>query len=322
MSNNGREISGIHHITAITADAGKNIDFYSNLLGLRTIKLTVNYDDPSAYHLYFGDEKGAPGTVLTFFAWPGAVPGRPGTGQAVACSFSIPQNAMSFWADRLRKQGISFQQGPKRFDDDYIRFSDPDGLKLELVADRRADEKPGWAGGPVPERSAIRCFHNVTIRVRNHEPTARMIENSLGFVQAGESENLYRFETGRGGAATIIDVVESADEPMGRVAVGSIHHIAWRTPNDEEQIGWRLALAQKGFNVTQIIDRLYFRSIYFREPGGALFEIATDEPGFTVDEPLDELGTHLKLPPWMERNRIQIEQNLRPIESWKAVKSS
>jgi glyoxalase family protein len=314
MSDNKTELQGIHHVTAITADARENIDFYTRVLGLRMVKLTVNFDDPSAYHLYFGDELGRPGTALTFFSWPGARHGKRGVGQAVSCSFSVPENALGFWVQRLEAHGIKVEGSGSRFDEEFISFLDPDGLALELAAHRGAEERPGWSRGPVKSEYAIRGFHHVTISVRNLEPSAHFITGTLGFKPAGELGDAHRFVVGPGGAGAIIDVMLEPNRPAGLVAVGTIHHVAWRTPDNEQQIAWQHALLQKGVNVTPIIDRHYFKSIYFREPGGVLFEIATDPPGFTVDESPEQFGTGLKLPPWMEKDRANIERSLPSIE--------
>ncbi len=313
MGDEKGSIPGIHHITAITGDARENINFYTDALGLRLVKLTVNFDDPSAYHLYFGDKLGRPGTALTFFAWPGARPGRRGTHQATSLSFSVPDGALGFWSHRLGSLGVDFDIR-HRFDEEFIAFRDPDGLGLELVAHAGAKERPGWDGGPIPIEQAIRGFYHVTLTARNHEPTARFLVDTMGFKSAKEDGDLHRFATGPGGAGASLDIRREPDAPSGLVALGAIHHVAWRTPGDREQAAWHQYLAQRGVNVTQIIDRYYFHSIYFREPGGVLFEIATDPPGFAIDEPPERLGSGLRLPPWLENRRALIERSLPPIE--------
>jgi glyoxalase family protein len=314
MNETPRVLPGIHHITAITADAQKNVDFHTSVLGLRLVKLTVNFDDPSAYHLYFGDEIGHPGTVLTYFAWPGAGRGRQGTGQANALSFSIPQRGLSFWIDRFNMMKIPFKGPFARFNEEVISFSDPDGLQMELVAHSSADAREGWSDGPVPAEFAIRGFYNITLGERQHEPTVKMLTETLGFRLIGENSETLRFATGDGGAGSMVDIQAIPSDTRGIIACGSIHHVAWRTPSDEAEAAWRQSLVSNGIGVTQIIDRQYFHSIYFREPGGVLFEIATDTPGFTIDEPKNKLGSSLKLPPWMERNRQAIEHSLLPLE--------
>jgi len=312
MNGANGDLSGIHHITAIAGDPQKNIDFHSGILGLRLVKLTVNFDDPSAYHLYFGDKTGSPGTILTFFAWPGAQSGRRGVGQVTSFAFTIPEDAIDYWTKRFDYYKISYRGPQRRFDERVLTFFNRDGLQMELV-EQRVTNGPGWPQGPIPEDYAIRGIYSVTILERSAGPTAKMLSNILGFKQIGEDGEIMRLETG-GDGGTIIDIVESIGDPKGLIAGGCVHHIAWRTPTDEQQAAWRSALSNGGIDVTQIIDRRYFRSIYFREPGSALFEIATDAPGFTIDEPERELGSHLKLPPWMERDRRVIQSVLPPIE--------
>jgi glyoxalase family protein len=309
-----QNILGIHHITAITADPQKNIDFHTGILGLRLVKVTVNFDDPGSYHLYFGDEIGRPGTVLTFFAWPGAFTGRHGAGQATALSFSIPEGAEGFWLERFRQNNVIMEQPYQRFDEEVITFYNPDGLKLELVAHQGAREKAAWLEGPISEEYAIRGFYSVTISESESGPTSTMLIETLGFRSKQEAGERARFESGPGGFGTFLDVLTIPRGPGGLVASGTIHHIAWRTPNDKEQESWRSLLVQNEFHVTEIINRFYFHSIYFREPGGVLFEIATDQPGFTIDEPPNRLGTELKLPPWMESNREAIKRRLPPLD--------
>jgi glyoxalase family protein len=309
-----QKILGIHHISAITADPQKNIDFHTGVLGLRMVKLTVNFDDPGSYHLYFGDEIGRPGTVLTYFAWPGAPRGRHGAGQATAVSFSIPQGAEGFWMERFREYNVITEKPYERFDEEVITFYNPDGLKLELVAHPDARERDGWPDGPISEEYAIRGFYSVTISELNKEPTIQMLTDTLGFRDINEVGERIRFESGMGGYGTMLDVQAQPGGPGGLVAAGTIHHIAWRTPNDSEHESWRQKLIHEGFNVTEIINRYYFHSIYFREPGGVLFEIATDPPGFTIDEPPSRLGTDLKLPPWLEPGRATILRRLPQLD--------
>ncbi len=301
-----QKITGIHHISAITADTQKNIDFHTGLLGLRLVKLTVNFDDPSTYHLYFGDDIGNPGTILTYFAWPGVPRGRRGVGQATALSFSIPEGAEGFWLQRFRANNVLMEQPYQRFAEEVITFYSPDGLKLELVAHESARERHGWLEGPIPEEYAIRGFYNVTISEDRSGPTVKMLTDSLGFHRVAEARERTRFVSDEGGPASILDLQTIPGGSGGLVASGNIHHIAWRTPSDTEQEKWRESLVQDGYHVTEIINRHYFHSIYFREPGGVLFEIATDNPGFTIDEPASRLGSDLKLPPWMESNRQSI----------------
>jgi catechol 2,3-dioxygenase-like lactoylglutathione lyase family enzyme len=308
-----QKILGIHHVTAIAGDPQQNVNFYAGLLGLRLVKLTVNFDDPGTYHLYYGDEEGRPGTILTFFPWPGARRGRIGTGQVTVTSFSIPEGSLGYWTGRLKDHGIRFEGPIKRFDEEALAFSDPDGLKLELVVTPGAEARSPWKEGPVPAEYSTRGFHSVTVSEEGYERTATLLTETLGFHLAREASNRFRYELKTGGPGTRVDVLCSPDAPRGMVAVGTVHHIAWRTPDGVQQEAWRRQIAGLGHNVTPVLDRQYFRSIYFREPGGVLFEIATDPPGFSIDEPLGQLGTHLKLPPWLESMRSQIESILPPL---------
>lgn len=308
-----KEILGLHHVTAIASDPQRNIDFYVELLGLRLVKVTVNFDEPTTYHLYYGDELGHPGTILTFFAWPGGPIGRIGTGQLTATSFSIPETAISFWMERFKNHNVPFQGPIARFNEQVLSFSDPDGLQLELVAAQDGQLDRVWKNGPVPPEYGLRGFHSVALSEAGHERTASLLTETMGFRRVGQIGSRYRFEVGEGGAGAIVDVLTELGVPRGVVSVGSVHHVAWRTPGDEQQKAWREQLIEAGMNVTPVIDRKYFHSIYYREPGGVLFEIATDPPGFTVDEPAQELGQRLTLPSWLEPQRPEIEETLPPI---------
>ena len=310
-----REILGIHHVTAIAGDAQRNLDFYTGILGLHLVKLTVNYDDPGAYHLYYGDATGRPGTILTFFAWPNAPRGRRGTQQVTVISFAVPEHALSYWARRFTDHGIVFEKPATRLGEDSLIFFDPDGLQLELIAQPGAPAIAPWQEG-LADEYAIRGFRGVTLTEASTERTASVLE-AMGWRLAAEAGDHLRYQIGEGGLGARVDVLRRPHENPGRVAVGTVHHVAWRTPNDEQQLAWRQELLSRGLNVSPVMDRHYFHSIYFREPGGVLFEIATDTPGFTIDEPPDRLGAGLRLPPWMERNRAQIEQGLPSIESRK-----
>jgi len=314
-----KEILGIHHITAIAGDPQKNIDFYSGILGLRMVKLTVNYDDPTTYHLYYGDEIGHPGTIITFFPWPNAPKGRIDTGQVTTTSFSIPKSSLSYWMNRLKSNGIAFEGPISRFDEQALQFSDYDSLHLELVAHDYLDNRKGWKHGPVPLEHAIRGFYHVTLTEEGYQQTASMLTR-LGFRLTAEHDNQYRYEIGEvGGPSKIVDVLCQPTAPPGLVSVGTVHHVAWRTPTDEQQLSWRSEIAKMGLNVTPVIDRKYFHSIYFREPGGVLFEVATDPPGFTIDQPASELGTRLMLPPWLEPVRSRLEHELPRVNTPKPV---
>jgi glyoxalase family protein len=304
------DIFGIHHVTAIASDPQRNVDFYTGVLGLRLVKLTVNFDDPRSYHLYYGDELGHPGTILTFFAWLGVPKGRHGTGQVTVTSFSVPQASLDYWIERLSQRGVSYKGPTSRFDETILSLQDPDGLALELVAHSQAQNRPPWKEGTVPAEYAIRGIHTVTLSEDGYERTAKLLTETFGFRPLSEENNVFRFEVGGGGPGAYVDVRCAPELRRGLVAAGTVHHVAWRTPTDEQQQAWREALAGLNFNVTPVMDRKYFHSIYFREPGGILFEIATDAPGFTVDEPVEQLGTHLELPPWLEQDRSELEQVL------------
>jgi catechol 2,3-dioxygenase-like lactoylglutathione lyase family enzyme len=314
-------IPGIHHVTAVAGEPQRNIDFYSGILGLRLVKLTVNFDDPTTYHFYYGDNVGHPGTILTFFPWPGAPRGLLGTGQLTTTSFSIPEDSAGYWVERFKNYGVEFRGPIQRFDERVLLFSDPDGLQLELVANKNPKETDEWKEGRVPAEHAIRGFYGVTITEADQARTTSLLTDTMGFRQVAREDGRIRFEAGAGGPSSIIDVLHSPDALRGIVSVGTVHHVAWRTPNDEQQAEWREKLVDAGLNVTPVIDRKYFHSIYFREPGGVLFEIATDPPGFAVDEPADSLGLQLKLPPWLESSRHEIEQSLPPVRVPTLVKA-
>jgi glyoxalase family protein len=307
-------IEGIHHVTAIASDPQRNLDFYTQVLGLRLVKRTVNFDDPGTYHLYFGDETGTPGTILTFFPWPHAARGRVGAGQATETSFAIPVDALDYWEQRLVSAGLPAERAGERFGEQVLRFADPDGLRLELVphAGLGATDTP-WSAAAIPTQHAIRGFYSVTLCEQGYEDIAPVLA-SLGFRAIGSEGNRFRFEVGQGGASTRIDVLCSSEAPFGSMGAGTVHHIAWRVPDEAAQIAWRDRLVGRRLNVTPVIDRRYFHSIYFREPGGVLFEIATDPPGFAIDESPAVLGEHLQLPPWLEQRRHEIEHVLPRIE--------
>lgn len=303
------QTTGIHHVTAIAGAPQRNLDFYAGILGLRLIKKTVNFDDPGTYHLYYGDGAGNPGSIMTFFPWPDAPRGRVGAGQLTATSFSIPAESLGYWTERLIEHGIPFEKPSQRFDETVLAFSDPDGLPLELVAATN-DGREGWRDGPVLPEHAIRGFHHVTLLEHDPAPTTKLLRDTLGFRQTGEDGDRQRFEAGDGGAGNTVDVLTSADARRGSLGVGTVHHVAYRVPDEEIQLALREEISGLGYDVTSVLDRNYFRSIYFREPGGVLFEIATDPPGFAVDEDLSHLGESLKLPPWLEPQRERLENAL------------
>jgi catechol 2,3-dioxygenase-like lactoylglutathione lyase family enzyme len=302
---------GIHHVTAISGKPQRNVDFYAGVLGLRLVKKTVNFDDPETYHLYYGDGPGNPGTIMTFFPWAHAPGGRIGAGQVVVTSFSIPATSLGYWTERLIEQGVRFEKPRDRFGQTVLTFEDPDRLRVELVASE--DERPEWTGGTVPAEHSVRGFHHVALAVETTESTVRLMTEALGFRQVDRSEGRVRLSAGEGGPGNTVDVVSASGFPRGSMGVGTVHHVAFRVPDDETQIALREEISALGYNVTPVLDRNYFRSIYFREPGGVLFEVATDPPGFAVDEAEAELGTHLKLPPWLEPRRDKLEEVLPPL---------
>jgi glyoxalase family protein len=324
-NNRTMKLLGIHHITAIAGDPQRNLDFYRKILGLRFVKRTVNFDDPSSYHFYFGDRTGTPGTVITFFPWPGARRGTRGNGQVVATSFAIPQGSLNHWSDRLKEHSVSVEN-ISRFDEQGLRFTDPDGLLIELIASdfpSPGASRPPRDGDPAERRedggegnfklSDIRGFHAPTLQLRDAGPTQKLLTETLGLEQIAEQGSRRRFSIDARSTSARVDLVERPDDPHGHIAVGTVHHMAFRTPSDEEQLKWREKLVDLGFMVSPVMDREYFHSIYFREPGGILFEIATNGPGFAIDEPVEHLGESLKLPKQFEAHRSAIEQTLPPI---------
>jgi glyoxalase family protein len=312
--NAARGLEGLHHVTAIAGEPQQNINFYTGVLGLRLVKLTVNFDDPTTYHLYYGDGQGHPGTILTFFPWPGAPRGRIGTGQLTTTSFAVPEKSLPYWRERLRKSDSEFEDARSDFGEEMVFLRDPDGLQLEVVSTSNADPDRIWEHGPVPTEYAIRGFHRITVSENGYERTASLLTETLGFRQIEKHGNRFRYSLANAAPSTIIDLVCAPEGRPGRVAVGTVHHVAWRTATDAEQVRWRDNLIEREYDVTPIIDRQYFHSIYFREPGGVLFEIATDPPGFATDETVERLGTSLKLPPWLEAARPELERLLPGVE--------
>jgi glyoxalase family protein len=306
----GFEPLGLHHVTAIATDPQRNVDFYLRTVGLKLVKQTVNFDAPDVYHLYYGDEAGNPGTLLTFFPWPGTPQGRHGTGQATVTSFSIPPASLGWWKDHLESDGIEVREAVSRLDEDALSFHDPDGLVIELVAHEGTDPAPPWERSPIPEEHQIRGLYSITLCESGYEGTSELLTGTMGFRLVEEEGDRFRFDTHEGGPGARVDLLVQPEAPAGLVAAGTVHHVAWRAPDGEAQVDWRGQLVDRGTNVTPIIDRQYFESIYFREPGGVLLEVATDPPGFAIDEPLLELGRHLRLPPWLEPSREDIENGL------------
>jgi predicted esterase/catechol 2,3-dioxygenase-like lactoylglutathione lyase family enzyme len=312
-------VLGIHHVTAIAGDPQRNLDFYAGVLGLRFVKRTVNFDDPQTYHFYYGDEVGTPGTILTFFPWPGARRGRQGTGQVAVTSFAIVPTALAFWLERLIRHGIRFD-GPRKRGathadtEQVLAFRDHDGLMLEIVAHPKADARRGWDGAPgISREHALRGVHTVTLWEESGDDTERLLVDTLGFRPLREEEGTRRYTTGEGEPGSLVDVRTIGGFPNAVGGAGTVHHVAWSVADDAVQLDVRQRVLEAGFEPTPVIDRNYFHSVYFREPGGVLFELATKPPGFTVDEPVERLGERLMLPPQYEPVRAQIEAALPPI---------
>ena len=312
-------IQGLHHVTAVTRDAQRNVDFYRNVLGQRLVKKTVNFDAPDAYHLYFGDWIGTPGTVLTFFAWPNIKRGVRGNGETAAVAYTVPEGSLDFWQKYLQEKGIPTQPVEIRFKEEVLAFEDPDGMQVELVASGPTAGIRHWEDGPIPQAHALSGFHSVTLWLDEIEPTAELLTGQMGYTFTERAANRHRFTGGPGSLARYVDILHRPQQPEDLpddaiFGAGSIHHIAFRVPSDEEQLEYQASLRAAGHGVTPVRDRSYFHSIYFREPGGVLFEIATETPGFTIDEPVEALGESLKLPEWFEPNRSLIETSLPELQ--------
>ena len=307
-------VLGLHHITAIAGDAKRNLEFYTQVLGLRLIKKTVNFDDPGTYHLYYGDEVGTPGSILTIFPWGTIVPGRRGSRMATEIGYSVPPGSFDFWLNRFETHNVTYNKPAEKFGELYLTFLDPDGLKLELIIPQNLDNRQPWTTSEVNAGVATRGFHNITLTLNDVKPTAAILTDIFGYTLLNQQVNRYRYITNAIEHAAIVDLVEVPGERPGHVAGGTIHHVAFRVPNNEILMEFREKVVRKGLSITEQIDRNYFYSLYFREPGGVLFEIATDNPGFTADESLSELGTHLKLPPQYEPRRADIEKVLPKLD--------
>ena len=311
-------IAGLHHVTAIVADAQRTLDFYTHLLGLRLVKRTVNFDDPGSYHLYFGDYAGTPGTILTFFAWPGTAQGTRGDGETHSIAFSVPQGSLDFWVAQLTASRIQFERPAPRCAygkaaADMLRFTDPDGIQIELIAHDDAETFHPLTGATIPGKHAIRGFFGVTLGLVSAALTEKVLA-AMGFVRIAEQGSRICLAAPGNGLGSRLDIV-AATSARGRMGAGTIHHIAFRNADDTSQLAWRAHLGAQGLPVTPVMDRTYFHSVYFREPGGVLFELATDPPGFTLDEPVETLGEALQLPEWLELQRVVIEQRLPPLAS-------
>ena len=306
-------IKGLHHVTAVARDPQRNLDFYRNVLGQRFVKRTVNFDAPDTYHFYFADEIGTPGSVLTFFAWPNMRKGVRGNNETNAVAYNIPLGSLGFWQERLEQNGIKPEPIEERFDEKVLPFSDPDGMRIDLVESASLPVVQFWKEGPIPSEYALMGFHSVTLWLDEVEPTAELLIDQMGYQAAGQEENRHRFIGNKNELGHIVDIVHRPGKMQAGFGVGSIHHIAFRASNDAEQLQYQSTIRAAGFQVTDMLDRSYFHSIYFREHGGVLFEIATDTPGFATDEPANTLGESLKLPEWLEPDRTPIEKSLLPI---------
>lgn len=305
-----KHTAGIHHITAIVGDPQENVDFYAGVLGLRLVKQTVNFDDPGTYHFYFGNEGGQPGTIITFFPWPNAYQGKIGAGQVGVTSYVIPAGAMAFWRERLQKFNVPFTE-LERFGEHYLEFDDPHGLHLELV-EREAGGTNAWTFGGVTPEVAIKGFGGATLLSAQPAKTAELLEKVMGLEPVATEGDIARYRS-TAEIGNVIDLKLTAVE-RGEMGVGTVHHIAWRAKDDQDQLDWQDYVYANGYGVTPVQDRNYFNAIYFREHGEILFEIATDPPGFAHDESMETMGTHLMLPAQYEPHREQIERVLLPFE--------
>lgn len=305
-------VLGLHHITALASDPQKNLDFYAGLLGLRLVKRTINFDSPDTYHLYYGNNEGTPGTILTFFPFKNMPQGRKGQGQLTVTSFSIPENGLDYWMKRLEKYNINYKKPETRFEETFIYFEDWDGLGIELVANNK-DEREGFTYGHIPQKFAIKGFYGITLAEECFERTADLLIDQMNYQLMAEYGNRFRYSC-KNIQGNYVDILCAPDALRGLAGYGTVHHVAFATRDENTQVEARQNLWKKGLNVTPVLDRQYFHSIYFREPGGVLFEIATMPPGFTVDEAIEHLGESLKLPPWYETVRSEIEKRLSPIQ--------
>jgi glyoxalase family protein len=307
-------IQGLHHITAISSDTRKNKQFYTSVLGLRFVKKSVNQDDVGTYHLYYGDYSGSPGTILTFFPWSGLRRGRPGTGQSYATAFSVPADSLPFWKERFVRLHVEHSPVEKRCNDEFLTFFDRDGLRLELVATSEIDVRVPAPASEIPASFAIRGFHSSTLALAEAGPTATVLTQTMGYGLVAQDGHRVRYAASGEGPGAYVDLLTDPALPRGLNGAGTIHHIAFRVADDSGQANARAQIVQDGLSVSLVIDRAYFKSIYYREPSGVLFEIATDQPGFAIDEPVDSLGSKLSLPPHLESHRAEIEAGLPSID--------
>jgi glyoxalase family protein len=311
----GDNITGLHHITVIAGDPQENLDFYVGVLGMRLVKKTVNQDVPGTYHLFYADGAAHAGTDLTFFPWPDMAPGQAGVGLTVEVALAVPAGSLEHWAERLTRQGVQTTKPAVRFGERLITFADPHGLHLALVETSDPRDFTPWAKSAVPETQQIRGLHGVRLQERSAAPTTDFLVNTLGFAEVAEEDGWRRFALAGGRSGRVVDIKQLPGERQGTWGTGSVHHVAWRVPDDQSQLKVQTRVQNAGRRPTPVIDRFWFKSVYFKEPGGVLFEVATDGPGFGVDEPLAELGGSLVLPPWLEPKRHQIEATLQPLHT-------
>ena len=309
-------VHGIHHVTAIAGDPQENLNFYAGVLGMRLVKRTVNQDDPGTYHFFFADAAGHPGTDLTFFPWPRAASGRKGAGQIVEVALAVPPGSFPYWRERLMRHGIQPQEPELRWGEHALPFADPHGLSVALVESDGAVQRPfsPWTGGPVPAEYQVRGLHAVRLWVRQLGPSEQLLTDVLGFSKQGQEDGWHRYGVDGGGSGCFLEIREVPNAPSGAWGPGTIHHVAWRVHDEAEELEVRSRVAAAGCRPTPVIDRFWFKSVYFLEPGGVLYELATDGPGFAADEPPEHLGERLVLPPWLEPHRQQIEALLPPVQ--------
>jgi glyoxalase family protein len=307
-------VHGIHHVTCIAGNAQENLDFYVGLLGMRLVKRSVNQDDPGTYHLFYADRVGTPGTDFTFFPWPNMEPGRLGVGLTVETSFAVPPGSLTYWQDRLAQYGVKHNPPESRFGEITLPLKDPHGLQLALVETGDDRQFVPWEGSPVPEEYQLRGMHSVRLSERKLAHTGTILTHRLGFNVLGEEDGWHRYGVEGGGSGKLIEIKELPEERRGQWGTGSVHHVAWRVKDSEEQMAMREGIANAGLRPTPQIDRFWFKSVYFKEPGGVLFELATDGPGFDRDEHMEHLGEQLILPPWLETERREIEAALPSLE--------
>lgn len=308
------EIGGIHHITCIAGDAQENLDFYTGVLGMRLAKRSVNQDAPDTYHLFYTDGEAHPGTDLTFFPWPGMPPAEKGTGLGSEIALAIPPDSLGYWTERLTRHGVAIGTSEVRRGERALPVTDPHGLPLALVETADPREFTPWERGPVPAERQVRGLHSLRLAERDLTLTSLLLTQVLGFDEMGEEDGWHRFGVAGGGSGKHVEIREMPGTPRGSWGTGGMHHVAWRVPDDESQLAVRARVAAARRRPTEVIDRFWFKSVYFTEPGGVLFELATDGPGFTVDEDLETLGEHLVLPPWLEPHRREIEAALPRLE--------